>query len=299
MTGYTKLFGSILRSTVWRTPPHVRLVWITMLALSDRDGVVDASVPGLADAAGVSISECEQALALFQAPDPYSRTPDHEGRRVEKVDGGWRLLNHHKYQQKLGLEERREKDRLRQQRHRASRDRHVTSAVSRDVTPVTPGHAESDMQMQTQMQTQTPRSTSVVPARAPVREAPAMAEARAHLDAFEARCEAVRAAVDRECRAVRRSPPPPACTAMSPEVTGIARWLATAGEVDIDAMVRRWANARDRKGSWAPLSWLAANPGEYAFPAPSDSVVRLTSEQEDQSVRDFIDAGTRRAGGVA
>lgn len=122
-----------------------------------------------------------------------------------------------------------------------------------------------------------------------------MAEARAHLDAFEARCEAVRVAVDRECRAVRRSPPPPACNAMSPEVTGIARWLSTAGEVDVDAMVRRWAHARDRKGGWAPLRWLANDPTEYAFPAPSESAVRLTSEQEEASIEDFISAGTRRA----
>jgi hypothetical protein len=31
------------------------------------------------------------------SPDPDSRTPEHEGRRIEVIDGGWRLLNHEKY----------------------------------------------------------------------------------------------------------------------------------------------------------------------------------------------------------
>lgn len=179
MSGYTKLFGSILRSTVWKTPPHVRLVWIAMLALADRDGVVDSSVPGLADAAGVSISECEQALVHFQSPDPYSRTTDHEGRRIEKVDGGWRLLNHAKYQAKLSIEDRRERDRERQARHReaqrASRDGHAASAVSREVTQVTAvtrGHSESDTQTQTQthLQKNTREARAHAPAHAHARE---------------------------------------------------------------------------------------------------------------------------------
>jgi hypothetical protein len=178
-------------------------------------------------------------------------------------------------------------------------DAPVTPSVTRNragnKTPTdTAGYEQPSEQEQEQEQAPPSGGAS----RARPHAVPVSAE-RATLDAFEARCERVRIAVDRECRSVRRSPPPPACTLQSPEVTAVARWLSTAGEVDVDAMVRRWAHARDRRGSWAPLSWLATNPGEFAFPAPSDSAVRLTSEQEDQSVRDFIDVGTRRAGGVA
>lgn len=155
MSGYTKLFGSILDSTVWQTPGHVRLTWITMLAMADRDGVVEASVPGLAIRAGVSRPECEQALALFLAPDPDSRTPDFDGRRIEKVEGGWRVLNHGRYAMRMDIDDRRAKDAARQKRRRAllaSRDK---ADASRDVTPVTTGHAESDMQTQMHTQTQT------------------------------------------------------------------------------------------------------------------------------------------------
>jgi hypothetical protein len=96
-TTFTKLFSSITESTIWAEPDSVRIVWITMLAMADRHGRIWASIPGLANRARVSLAACEDALDRFQKPDKYSRTPDHEGRRVEPIDGGWRLLNHAKY----------------------------------------------------------------------------------------------------------------------------------------------------------------------------------------------------------
>ena len=106
MMGFTKLFSSIIHSTVWREDGHVKIVWITMLALADQRGFVSASIPGLADAARVTIPECEDALLKFKSPDPYSRTKDHEGRRIEDCDGGWRLLNYLVYRELRSKEER-------------------------------------------------------------------------------------------------------------------------------------------------------------------------------------------------
>lgn len=68
-----------------------------MLAMADRKGRVWASVPGLANRARISVEDCGAAIMSFLGPDPYSRTKDHDGRRIEEIDGGWRLLNHEKY----------------------------------------------------------------------------------------------------------------------------------------------------------------------------------------------------------
>ena len=68
-----------------------------MLAMSDRHGRVWASLPGLANRARVSVEEAEAAVQKFLSPDKYSRTSEFEGRRIEVIDGGWRLLNHEKY----------------------------------------------------------------------------------------------------------------------------------------------------------------------------------------------------------
>lgn len=108
MSGYVKLFGSILDSTVWQEDKATRLVWITMLATQDKEYVVSSSIPGLARRAGVEVEECREALRCLMSPDPDSRTKDYEGRRIAEVDGGWKVLNGEKYYRKLSKEERRE-----------------------------------------------------------------------------------------------------------------------------------------------------------------------------------------------
>ena len=118
MAGYTKLFSSIIASTIWRAGDKTRLVWITMLAMADQFGVVEASVPGLSDMARVTVDECREALDELQQPDPDSRSSDQEGRRIEAVDGGWRLINHGKYRDKMSRDERREYQRLYQRNYR-------------------------------------------------------------------------------------------------------------------------------------------------------------------------------------
>jgi hypothetical protein len=118
MLGYTKLFASLIGSTVWREPDHVRLVWITMLALKNRHHVVEASIPGLADFAKVPLDKCVEALEILKAPDAYSRTKENEGRRIQEIDGGWFILNGEKYREKLNEAERREQNRVAQHRYR-------------------------------------------------------------------------------------------------------------------------------------------------------------------------------------
>ena len=119
MAGYTKLFNSILASTIWREDDKTRIVWITLLAMANKDGLAETSLPGLADMARVSIDDCKAAILKLESPDEYSRTKDFEGRRIEPCDGGWRLLNHAKYRAKMSADERREYNRMKQQEWRA------------------------------------------------------------------------------------------------------------------------------------------------------------------------------------
>lgn len=127
--GYTKLFSEIVASTIWREDNVTRLVWITMLALKNERHVVEASVPGLADLARVSLKECEASLGKLSSPDKYSRSQDHEGRRIEKCDGGWLILNGEYYRQKMGAEDRREYQKLKQAEYRKRRKQLQTEAV--------------------------------------------------------------------------------------------------------------------------------------------------------------------------
>lgn len=117
-SGYTKLFEKILDSTLWLEDDKTRIVWITMLAMSDQDGIVDAPLPALANRARVDLEACRAAIEKFKAPDPYSRTTDNDGRRIEAVGSGWKILNHRKYREMMSLEHRREYKRLKAQEYR-------------------------------------------------------------------------------------------------------------------------------------------------------------------------------------
>ena len=137
---FTKLFSSITESTVWCEPLATRVVWITMLAMADRKGRVFASIPGLANRARVGLEETEAALARFLSPDRYSRTPDHEGRRIEPIDGGWRLLNYEKYRETRDDAARRE-----YQRHwAAEKRRQKASTIDRSRPLSTQAEAEAE-----------------------------------------------------------------------------------------------------------------------------------------------------------
>lgn len=94
---FTKLFSSITASTVWCEPDQTRIAWIAMLAMADRKGRVWGSIPGFASIARIPVDAARLAIATFLAPDEDSRTKEFEGRRIEEIDGGWRLLNYEKH----------------------------------------------------------------------------------------------------------------------------------------------------------------------------------------------------------
>lgn len=130
MSGFTKLFASIIHSTIWREEMHVKVTWITMLALADQNGYVHASIPGLADAARVTLEQVQDALERLRSPDEFSRTKEHEGRRIEDADGGWFILNYPKYRKLRQKEERRTQVREAVAKHR--RNKKLSAEINDD-----------------------------------------------------------------------------------------------------------------------------------------------------------------------
>ena len=105
---------------------ETRIVWITMLAMADKRGRVWGSVPGLANRARVPEEDCQVALDCFLAPDRHSRSQEYEGRRIEKIDGGWRLLNYVKYRDLRDEESIRESKRIYMANRRKKEKQSVT-----------------------------------------------------------------------------------------------------------------------------------------------------------------------------
>lgn len=98
MNGFALLWGKILDSSIWvKESKETRLVWITMLAMKNAEGKIQASVIGLADRAKVTPNECREALSIFLAPDPDDTSKVEDGRRIREIPGGWEIINHDLY----------------------------------------------------------------------------------------------------------------------------------------------------------------------------------------------------------
>lgn len=131
--GFAKIYQTILRSSIWLEAPTTRIVWITMLVLADKHGFVRASVGGLAHQAGVTRDECVAALETLSAPDPDSQTPDNDGRRVERIEGGWVVLNHHKYREMRTEKQVKSAERSKQYREQNKKPKEDEAPISSKV----------------------------------------------------------------------------------------------------------------------------------------------------------------------
>lgn len=116
---YNKLFAKILDSSIWLEPTPIRIVWVTLIAAMDQDGYAHFSAIGnLAARARVSVEDAQKAVECFIAPDPGSGDDENDGRRIERVPGGFFVLNAKKYKDIVTAESGRASTRERVRRYR-------------------------------------------------------------------------------------------------------------------------------------------------------------------------------------
>lgn len=97
---FVKLDCSILDSSLWAEDSDTRIVWITLLAMADCHGVVESTAPGIARRAAVPMESAIRALELFEAPDRWNKDPNGDGRRLERIDCGYQIVNYGHYRKK-------------------------------------------------------------------------------------------------------------------------------------------------------------------------------------------------------
>ncbi len=165
--GFAKLDSGIVDSSLWMLDHDALRVWVYLLAKVDALGILRASVPAMAHACRLSLERFEEIMQGFEAPDAYSRSAENEGRRVQRIEGGWVLLNYLRYrelsQRKAGSHAERQ---ARYYKRRKERDDLTGTTVTPDASPVTPDAPTSpvtqkQMQMQMQMQKERKREGSL------------------------------------------------------------------------------------------------------------------------------------------
>jgi hypothetical protein len=103
MSGYVPVFDSVFQGTLCGRWPDTG-VWLCLLALADKHGHIDITVPYIAAVTGIPAEVLTDCISRFTSPDPNSRTKDEEGRRLVLLDAtrewGWKVVNHAKYREK-------------------------------------------------------------------------------------------------------------------------------------------------------------------------------------------------------
>lgn len=93
----------MLTGTLYGRWPHTG-IWACLLSRASREGLIDETPQALAAAIGVPVETLTTCIRDFMNPDPDSRSPEHDGRRLalihEHRSWGWRVINHAKYKEK-------------------------------------------------------------------------------------------------------------------------------------------------------------------------------------------------------
>ena len=150
---YAKVFASVFEGSM-RGKADVLLVWFNMLAHAPF-GVCDRNHQTIADETGLPLDRVKSAIDVLESKDPDSRTPDEDGKRIIRLsdhrDWGWKLVNWSFYRKLMSEQDRREKNTIRQQRHRLKNS---------DIPPPHPQPVDNQQNV-TQRDTALPRVTPV------------------------------------------------------------------------------------------------------------------------------------------
>jgi hypothetical protein len=119
---YVKVFSQILESSI-SVDYEQRHIFMDLLILADREGVIDMTHEAIARRLNVPESLVSDNIAKLEQPDPKSRSEEHDGRRLVRLadhrDWGWRVVNYGFYRDLVDAETLRIANRERKREQRA------------------------------------------------------------------------------------------------------------------------------------------------------------------------------------
>lgn len=144
---YGKIFESVFTGSLFGSGPTVFAVWAYVIATARPPGVTELNPKLLAACIGTDIADVRSAIELLCAPDPDSRTKDHDGCRLVHLEAmQYQVVSFQKYRDLRDMEAKRAADRDRI----ASKRANVASmsppvAIGRQVSPQAEAEAEVEV----------------------------------------------------------------------------------------------------------------------------------------------------------
>ena len=157
---YAKIHDQILDSTL-AEDYQTRHLFMDLCVIANQHGIVDKTAAAIARRLNMPLDLVIEGIQKLSLPDPESRSPDEDGRRLVPVDPerswGWRVVNYPLYRDKMSDEERRivQRDMKRQQRAK-NRPIVLDSPGQSWTVSDSPTMSPSQTQVQTQTQVQPP-----------------------------------------------------------------------------------------------------------------------------------------------
>lgn len=130
---YVKLYPSLWDGSMASDSFDLWALWVFLLAHADVDGFIEMTPEVISRRSGIPPDLVTAGLARLEAPDPRSRSRDHDGRRLEPIDDrgwGWRVVNYTAYRNLKDDDQRRRQNREAQARRRDRLRQQASAGVS-------------------------------------------------------------------------------------------------------------------------------------------------------------------------
>lgn len=105
---YGKVWESMFDGSLVETRWEAVVTFMVLITFADKHGIVDMTPAALAGRTTIPKEIFEKGLKVLESPDKISRTDDHDGRRIVRLDDhrewGWRIVNYEKYANAKNME---------------------------------------------------------------------------------------------------------------------------------------------------------------------------------------------------
>jgi len=109
--GFTKLDEGIVFSSIMGEDDSVFRAWIILLATCKEDGISRISEVFLCSIMKKDLNEIQRCLKVLESPDSNSRSKNDDGKRIIRIDGGFKIINYQRYRENTPTDYLREKQR--------------------------------------------------------------------------------------------------------------------------------------------------------------------------------------------
>lgn len=96
---YGKIYTSFFEGSIMECDMKVRYIFMSMIILSDKDGILDMTEKAIAERVGVEVDDVREAISELMKPDKNSRSENNNGARLVKIRDtfGWQVVNKQYY----------------------------------------------------------------------------------------------------------------------------------------------------------------------------------------------------------